>query len=148
MFLFENSCFTTAPQHFSVVNQTTEIQYHIQLFLVNQAGGNLVVSHHLTISYYFRGSKIRCIHHASSSQVSSCCKKPPHPAWSRRNETREGQVGEKRDLSQPALLDHSPSSSHNACYSNHGCDIRSPNASLSQHLASFQIMTRFLKDCE
>uniref|UniRef100_A0A8D3DKH9 DENN domain containing 2B n=1 Tax=Scophthalmus maximus TaxID=52904 RepID=A0A8D3DKH9_SCOMX len=49
----------------------------------------------------------------------------------------EGQIGVKQDLSQPALLDHSlqPSASssfHNACYSHRGCDIRSPNASLSQ----------------
>uniref|UniRef100_A0A8D3DT48 DENN domain containing 2B n=1 Tax=Scophthalmus maximus TaxID=52904 RepID=A0A8D3DT48_SCOMX len=48
----------------------------------------------------------------------------------------EGQIGVKQDLSQPALLDHSlqPSASssfHNACYSHRGCDIRSPNASLS-----------------
>ena len=61
------------------------------------------------------------------------------------NETREGQKGVKGDLSQPAVLDHnpllSPPSSHNAYYSNHGSDIRSPNASLSQDSDSFQCMT-------
>jgi len=30
------------------------------------------------------------------------------PPRSRRSETREGQIGVKPDLSQPALLDHSP----------------------------------------
>lgn len=68
------------------------------------------------------------------------------PPWSRGNETREGQQGVKHDLSQPALLDHSrlpsASSSHNACYSNHGCDIRSPSASLSQLSARIQVMTK------
>lgn len=74
------------------------------------------------------------------------------PPWSRRNETREGQIGVKPDMSQPALLDHSAqssaSSSHNACYSNHDYDIRSPNSLLSQQLTSFQVMRRFLNDYE
>lgn len=52
-----------------------------------------------------KASEMSCIHHGVCWIISAVRACSP---WRRLTETREGQKGVKRDLSQPAMFDHSP----------------------------------------
>lgn len=77
------------------------------------------------LPFFFNTSKIRCIHHSCSLQVSRCCKSLPTL------EPKEWNLGkadrcEARSVPTCSVGSHSePSCSYYACYSNHGYDIKS-----------------------
>lgn len=76
----------------------------------------------LHVEIFPESGKAGFIHHTWSLQIGLSVVKVS-PPWSRRNDSKEGQIGVKRDLSQPAMLDHSlqllaSSFFYNACYSN------------------------------